>query len=140
VSGDSLFPFPEPTFIFVHEVWVVPSEMLVVDRDERGKVIETLPSVAEIKEQLTPTKGYLTNPDETRDQSGYISRQQITAICAMPINTNVRHTDLILCMDAQLPPHLAGVYEIDTVRATIVHKRVMLRRYRLQFDEYGEVV
>lgn len=140
MSGDLLFPFPEPTFIFVHEVYLIPNSMVVKTRDERGKITETLPDLEDIVAELEATKGYLTSPDETRDQTGYINRQNITAICALPKNAVLDHDSLIMSFDAQLPPHLAGVYEIDTVRTTIVHQRAMLRRYRLQFDKYRGVM
>ena len=138
--GDNLFPFPEPTFIFVHDVHIIPNSMIVKTRDERGKVVETLPDLEDIVAEVAATKGYLTSPDETRDQTGYINRQNITAVCALPVSAELDHTSLIMCFDTQLPLHLAGIYEIDTVRTTIVHQRAMLRRYRLQFDKFRGVV
>lgn len=140
MMGDELFPIPQPTFIFVHEVRVIPPGSIVMERDERGKVTENLPPLADLVANIQPVKGYLTNPDATRDQTGYIMREQITAVCLLPIDVNVDSAGLIMCFDPQLPPHLAGIYEIDVVRATLVHKRVLLRRFRLQFDKYGDVV
>lgn len=131
MSGDRLFPIPEPTFIFVHEIYVLPLSVMVQTVSERGQVVLELPP---IEDYPAPTVGYLTAPNEQRDINSAIERQRIDAVCLMPLATQIDYPDYLYCNDPQLPPHLAGAYIVDTVRANISHLRVLLRRYRHQWE------
>jgi hypothetical protein len=135
MSGDTLFPFPEPTFLFIHDVYIFPRDSLVTTFDERGKSSVRLPAMANWP---APVKGYLTAPNSSRDLSGYIQRQQIAAVCLLPLSTVVDHMDFIYCADPQLAPFMKGTYQIETARATISHIRLMCQRYRLQFESESE--
>jgi hypothetical protein len=131
MSGDLLFPIPEPTFIFVHQIYVIPKALMVSTLSERGQAIVRLPPREDYPE---PTVGYLTAPNERRDMTNAIERQTIDAVCLMPLNTQIDYPDYLFSDDPQLPPHLAGAYFVDTVRANISHLRVLLRRYRHQWE------
>lgn len=131
MSGDLLFPIPPPTFVFVHDIYVLPKALMVEEVDERGRVSVHLPDVANYP---APAKGYLTAPNERRDMTNAIERQVIDAVCLMPIETQIDYPDFLYSNDPQLPPHLAGAYYVDTVRANISHLRVLLRRYRHQWE------
>lgn len=136
MSGDPVFPFPEPTFLWVHPIYVLHPDDMMRTVSEKGKVVDFIPTAEGIKTR-TPVMGYFTNPDETKDQSGYIQRQQISAVALLPLNADVDYDCLLYCDDPSLPPHLAGLYEIDVVRGNISHRRAMLRRYRKQWEKQG---
>lgn len=133
MSGDSLFPFPEPNFLWIHKIYIYHRDDLVEFLDDRGATRVFLPPKVGGVPSGEEVMGYLTAPNSSRDLSGYIQRQQITAVALLPLNTVIDHDCYIYCEDAQLPPFLAGAYSIDTVRATISHLRVMCGRFRTQW-------
>lgn len=141
MSGDELFPFPEPDFVFVHEVWCFPPRMQNSKTDERGKVLRSVPQrnadgqyLDESGNVIPPIKGYLTSPNAQRDLSGYTQRQGIDAVLLVPHSAVVDHDWLVACHDPSLPAHLDGVYSIDSVRPNISHTRVLVKRNRLQWQ------
>lgn len=141
MSGDGLFPFPEPDFVFIHDVYLFPPSLQVTKEDERGKVTRAIPKRTaeglyfdEDGAEIEPVPGYLTAPNAQKDYSGYIQRQGIDAVLLVPTSIAVDHDWLVACHDAELPPHLEGVYTIDTVRPNISHTRVLVKRHRLQWQ------
>ncbi len=139
MSGDLLFPFPSASFLFVHTVYLFSPADLVTVTDGRGKTTTRLPARVNGLPPVDPVKGYLTAPNASRDISGYISREKIEAVLLVDNSVGIDIDWLIFCEDLQLPPHLKGVYSVDTVRPNISHTRTLLKRYRRQFESESEV-
>ena len=131
MSGDTVFPFPEPAFLWIHNIVVIPNASLIQTLDERGASTTTLPDEADWPD---PVKGYLTAPNETRDVSAHIQRQNIAAVLLLPHSVAIDYMDIVHSSDPQLPPHMMGTYQVETARANISHTRVLLQRYRNQWE------
>lgn len=141
MSGDDLFPFPEPDFVFIHDVFLFPPSLQNTKLDERGKSTRSVPVrnaegvyKDENDEIIPAVAGYLTSPNAQKDFSGYTQRQGIDAVLLVPTSITVDHDWLVACHDSALPPHLDGVYTIDSVRPNISHTRVLVKRHRLQWQ------
>ena len=130
MSGDQLFPFPEPSFLFVHDVYLY-NMPLYVEVDERGKQ-----RIGENIYSVPPVKGYLTAPNAQADQTGYMQRESIDAVLLLANDIEIDMGWVINCVDPQLPPHLAGTYDVQLTRPNISHNRVLLKRYRKQWERW----
>lgn len=135
MSGDLLFPFPEPTFLFVHDVYLFGPDQIVRELDERGKEYTRIAQEGDVN-YPEPVKGYLTAPDAQRDTSGYMQREGIEAVLLLPNGLGIDQGWVIKCQDPQLPPHLAGAYDVFSTRPNISHNRVMLKRFRKQWGRW----
>lgn len=135
MSGDLLFPFPEPTFLFIHKVFLFGPENIVKALDERGKEYKAMPEEGS-EFYPEPVNGYLTAPNPEVDTSGYMQRESIDAVLLLPNAIKVDIDWVVRCDDTQLPPHLAGSYEVRSTRPNISHTRVMLQRFRKQWGRW----
>lgn len=138
MSGDALFPFPVPDFIFVHDVYLFAPSDLVKTTDERGKTKTVLPAKnADGTWPKTPVKGYLTGPDQNQDYGAFTHGEAVAAVCLLPNEIGVDIDWLLDCHDLQLPPDLAGTFQVLAVRPNVSHSRVMVKRFRHNRDEFG---
>lgn len=136
MSGDSLFPFPEPDFLFVHDVYLFNIGAQNPQLDERGKRTVSLPQKVNGEWPQPPVRGYLTAGDAQQDQTGYMLREGIDAVLLLPNGTGIDQGWIIECHDPQLPPHLAGTYDVNLTRPNISHTRVLVKRYRNQWGRW----
>lgn len=123
MSIDALFPVPEPTFLFVHQlkIWTTGGAFSV---DERGKWKQdtTLPTP-----DLTPM-GYLTAPNETEVQQAGTLLEQVDAVCLVSRTLVIPHSSVLFCNDPRLPINLAGTYKVNGVRTNLSHTRLLCQR------------
>lgn len=121
MSGDKLFPFPRPDFLFVHTVNVY--DLNPAEPDARGRRTETYGPVRR-------TRGYLTAQDPNAQADAGADRVRVDAVLLVPRDFCIEEGAIVTCSDFQLPPNLAGEYRIEVVRPTLVHTRVLLNRYK----------
>ena len=125
MSGDQNFPFPEPSFLFIHEAtWHQYTDS---ETDVRG--------VQRNVYLDTPIKGYLTAPDAQAEEDAGGLRVRIGAVFITDNGTDVVKGDFIECDDPQLPPDLAGLWRVDVARSTISHRRCLLVRHKAPWGE-----
>ena len=125
MTGDGLFPFPSPDFLFVHTVNIhKPYERT---HDNRGRK-------RELYEPAEVVRGYLTAPDAASAYDVGAYRVRIDAVLLLPKNTCVCESAIVVCNDPQLPMNLAGQYRVDVVRPNISHTRCLLFRYTDAWD------
>lgn len=125
--GDLNFPFPDPSFLFIHCVEIRP--VLTRTSDPRGRPV--------VKRDLPQSlNGYLTAPDPNTDDSAGTQRIKVDAVlligndCTYPTEDALVRSD-----DPQLPPRLAGTYRITTTRPNISHTRLLLERYDGKWED-----
>lgn len=120
--GDAIFPFPEPTFLFIHTIHIGNRGTVVTQPD--GSWAH---AVTEI-----PARGYMTAPDP-REVAAAASRDVvIDAILLVSNTTIVTEKDQVRCSDPFAPPVLQGVFAVTGVRPNQSHTRVLLSRVRAE--------
>ncbi len=121
-GGDILFPFPEPTFLFIHtlNLYTGMSNNTV---DDRGLVVKSVAGKVP-----TVVMGYLTKLDEHVEQNVGTTREFYDAVALVSNSVEVKIQDVIECHDPSLHSHLSGTYRVDQVRPNISHTRVLLSR------------
>ena len=130
VIGDANFPFPDPSFLFIHCVTIRP--VLTTSADSRGKPMVTY-------DEDEDWQGYLTSPDPNNEDSGGTDRVRWSAVLLLPRTCTVPlENALVRCTDSQLSPNLAGTYLIEVVRPNISHTRCLLSRYGDVWEEHKE--
>lgn len=113
---DPVFPFPEPSFLFVHTVNLAPAPITV---DDDGYVQpSTDPGV--------PVIGYVTNADPSlTDTQGVL----VNTVVLVPRATVVDHDqEIVVQSQAGLHPSLVGRYAIREVRPNASHIRLLAMR------------
>lgn len=119
IGGDALFPFPEPTFLFIHNVLLLTAG--AVTTDDRGRPTRTYAQ--------STVKGYLTAPDVQALVGDGALRESVSAVLLVPRTVVVRTEDRIEGTDTAIPANLRGRYEVVGIRPTLAHTRVLLRRF-----------
>lgn len=129
--GDANFPFPDPSFLFIHEVTIKPVES--TGSDPRGRAVVTYGLDQD-------EYGYLTAPDPSNEDSGGTERIRFAATLLLGRHITLPlESALIRSNDPQLPPRLAGTYKIEVVRPNISHTRCLLVRYDGPWEQNTEV-
>lgn len=123
MSGDAVFPIPEPTFLWVHNLVVEQtgaSAALVVDGEGGWSYDDALPTVT--------FTGYLTAPNpreiERAAKAGYV----LDAVALAPLGTAVAEQDRLVA--SSISGHLDGRYTVVQVRPNLSHLRVLCTRLK----------
>lgn len=125
--SDPLFPMPEPTFLWVYRLWVVPQPASPVVDEETGRWRYAPATGASVS-------GYLALADRREVVRAAARGVQVSAVALVPNGTPVDETARLEARAdaapplAEIPDHLLGAYEITEVRPNASHTRVVLNR------------
>jgi len=120
VITDPVFPFPDPVFLWVHNIAIIKTSDAVPESDDEGWEIPADPAPLEVV-----LKGYVTAPDPEATNSS----ERVDAVVLVPRDTVVSYADGIRTpSQANLAPMLTGVWKISSVRPNPSHIRILVRR------------
>lgn len=115
----TLFPFPEPTFLFIHQVTL--QRRTGTTTDSRGRAVPTYAP--------EPLDGFLTapNPESVPDVGGL--RTRVSAVFLASLSTVVDVADMLDTTGAPVAAVLQGQFKIEMLRPNESHLRILLSRY-----------
>ena len=126
MSGDLVFPLPEPDFLWVFDMVGLRmngASVTVVD-DGEGEWHHAPTGAVKV-----PFTGYVTAPN-TREVDRAASRGTVLdAVALAPLGTALVEGDWLDCTkDPSIPPWLAHTFTITLARPNLSHIRLLLTR------------
>lgn len=115
---DPVFPLPEPTFLWVHNVSVERRVNTTKDSEGRWKT-STVPTLV---------TGYMSNPEPEVIQRAASEGIRVDAVLLVPNGTAVSKGDRVKASTSGIPSYLLGFYDVSNVRPNQSHVRVLLTR------------
>ena len=126
MSGDAVFPLPEPDFLWVHNMVglrMTGASPTVVD-DGEGEWHREPSTAASI-----PFVGYVTAPKAREVDRAKALGTILDAVALAPLTTQLGQGDWLDCtIDPSIPASLQHTYAIHLVRPNLSHLRLMLTR------------
>lgn len=120
MSVDALFPVPEPTWLWVHDLVI---ESVGASVDGRGV------TVAEVVTAELPVRGWLGGPDAKLVARGGGDGESLDAVARVPSDTAVTSRSWLRARpQVGLRPGMAGRYRVNAVRSTAADLRLLLTR------------
>jgi hypothetical protein len=116
VTGDAVFPLPEPTFLWVHDLTLNRMGPSVTAEGFDTEVVVSAASVV----------GYLTAPDPKDIERAASAGIDADAVALVPLEVTVVAEDRLVA--AGVDGWLDGTYRIRQVRETLTHLRLILTR------------
>lgn len=125
MSGDAVFPLPEPEFLWVHAlIGLHMSGPSVIADDDEGDW-HYAPSNA----VPVPFTGYLTAPNPKELDRAASRGTAVDAVCLAPLGTPLIASDwLDATTDSNIPESLRHTFEVGAVRPNLSHLRLLLTR------------
>lgn len=125
MSGDAVFPLPEPDFLWVHSLVGLRmngASATVVDDADGGwhREAANAAPVAFI--------GYVTAPNPRDVDRAAASGTVLDAVALAPLGTALLQGDWLDCTDEGVPASLRHTFAISLVRPNLSHLRLMLTR------------
>lgn len=118
--ADALFPFPSPSFVFVHRVKLISNTSTEPEIDDNGWPIE-----ASASSPGRQVKGYVSSPSYRDAASGL----RVDAVVLVHRDEIPVRGDLVnVPAQPGLLPALAGLYKVDQVRPNASHTRLLVMR------------
>lgn len=120
MSGDAVFPIPEPTFLWVHSLSYVQHDGNDVITDSEGRWRY------DDGEVVTFT-GYITAPNPREVDRAAARDVIIDAVALAPLDCGINERCSLTAAGA-VPRGLAGVYKVSLIRPNLSHLRILLTR------------
>lgn len=119
MTGDAVFPLPEPDFLWVHDLTILPVGSVagvVVAADGSWQAASTVAGVA--------VTGYLTAPNPSEVNRAASDGITLSAVALVPRGTAVTDQDHLRATGVD--QYLDGTYRIRQVRPNLSHVRLLL--------------
>lgn len=120
MSGDAVFPIPEPTFLWVHALSYVPHDGDNVVTDSEGRWRYDTAAAVEFT-------GYITAPNPRDVARAAAQDVIIDAVALAPLSCAITE-QCSLIAPATVPRGLPGVYNVTLIRPNLSHLRCLLTR------------
>jgi hypothetical protein len=126
VSGNEVFPIPEPEFLWVHNMVglrMTGASMTVVE-DAEGQWHREPSSAASVT-----FVGYVADAQPAEIDRAAARGIVLDAVALAPLSTAMQASDWLDCTtDASIPPWLQHTFIIKLVNPNLSHVRLMLTR------------
>jgi hypothetical protein len=126
MSGDAVFPIPEPTFLWVHALTYIrhDGDDVVTDSEGRWHYDTTTP---------VAFTGYITAPNPREVARAASQDVIIDAVALAPLDCGITDQCSLIAPDT-VPRGLPGIYTVTVIRPNLSHLRCLLTR--LDADAY----